>query len=413
MHCSQCGQANPAQAKFCSECGNALVAGTSAQVARSPDSYTPRYLAERILRSRSALEGERKQVTVLFCDIVDSTPLAAALGSEGMHELLNEFFGVALNEVHHYEGTINQFLGDGFMALFGAPLAHEDHSRRAALAALGIRKQVEKRRAAHAAPGWRDVQVRMGLNSGFLVVGKIGNDLRMDYTAVGDTTNVAARIQGAARPGEILMSDSARRLSRGYIDVEALPPTLVKGKPEPIELHRVIGVGTRRSPIEMIESRRLTPFVGRTRDLAALGEALSRIRSGHGEVVDIEGEPGAGKSRLVHEFLGMLPHGVTHLVGRCVSYGGSIPYLPILDVLRQRCGIVETDEAEVVAKNCATCWRRRADGLRPMSPTSSISSGSRRARRRSRWSTPRRSRGGGSRSCGRRSSGRRGSDLSC
>ncbi len=315
-----------------------------------PDSYTPRHLAEWILKSRSALEGERRQVTVLFCDIVDSTPLAAALGSEGMHELLNEFFGAALDEIHHYEGTINQFLGDGFMALFGAPIADEDHLRRAALAALGIRKQVEKRRAEHTVSGWRDVQVRMGLNSGFLVVGKIGNDLRMDYTAVGDTTNVAARIQSAARPGEILMSDSARRLSRGYINVEALPPAMVKGKSEPIELYRVIGVGTRRSPIEMIEGQRPTPFVGRTRDLAVLGEALSRIRSGHGEVVDIEGEPGAGKSRLVHEFLGMLPHGATHLVGRCVAYGGSIPYLPILDVLREYCGIVEVDEAEVVAK---------------------------------------------------------------
>ena len=219
-------------------------------LSRSPDRYTSRHLAERILTSRAALEGERKQVTILFCDIVNSTSLAESLGAESMHELLNEFFDVALDGLHRYEDTVNQFLGDGFMALFGAPIAHEDHARRAALAALDIRAALEHRRANTASVGWRDYHVRMGLNSGSLVVGKIGNDLRMDYTAIGDTTNIAARIQSAAAADDILLSDSTRRLVEGYIDLETLPPALVKGKREPVQLYKVVGVGKRRSSID-------------------------------------------------------------------------------------------------------------------------------------------------------------------
>jgi class 3 adenylate cyclase len=179
--------------------------------AREPLSYTPKHLAEKILTSRSALEGERKQVTVLFCDLANSTHIAERIGPEAMHTLLNRFFEVALNEVHRYEGTINQFLGDGFMALFGAPIAHEDHARRGVLAALALQRTLQEVDVGK--PYEVECAFRMGLNSGLVVVGSIGDNLRMDYSAVGDTTNLASRLQGVAEPGTILMSEFTSRSS--------------------------------------------------------------------------------------------------------------------------------------------------------------------------------------------------------
>src|SRR5207253_5750479 len=199
--CPSCGAANTPTQKFCGECGTALPATPTLGEARVPESYTPRHLAEKILASRTAIEGERKPVTVLFCDVVSSTVLAETLGPEGMHALLNGFFETALAEVHRYEGTINQFLGDGFMALFGAPLAHEDHARRAVLAALGVARAVSERPVVLDSGAQIPLTVRMGLNTGLVVVGAIGDNLRMDYTAVGDTTHLAARLQQAAAPG--------------------------------------------------------------------------------------------------------------------------------------------------------------------------------------------------------------------
>ena len=178
---------------------------------RVPLAYTPPYLAEKILTSRAALEGERKQVTVLFCDLANSTPLAERLGPEAMHTLLNQFFELALGEVHRYEGTINQFLGDGFMALFGAPIAHEDHARRAVLAAVGIRRRLREGSLPLAFQSTVELEVRMGLNTGLVIVGAIGDNLRMDYTAIGDTTNVAARLQQDAAPWHIVISETTHR----------------------------------------------------------------------------------------------------------------------------------------------------------------------------------------------------------
>src|SRR5215813_10141409 len=189
---------------------------------REPLSYTPKHLAEKILTSRSALEGERKQVTVLFCDLANSTPTAERIGPEAMHTLLNRFFEVALTEVHRYEGTINQFLGDGFMALFGAPIAHEDHARRAVLAALALQRTLQE--ADVGKPYGEACQFRMGLNSGLVVVGSIGDNLRMDYSAVGDTTNLASRLEQVAEPETILVSESTTRLVQSAVRLEALTP---------------------------------------------------------------------------------------------------------------------------------------------------------------------------------------------
>src|SRR6266446_1588970 len=318
---------------------------------RVPLAYTPRHLAEKILTSRAALTGERKQVTVLFCDLANSTALAERLGPDAMHTLLSHFCELALNEVHRYEGTVNQFLGDGFMALFGAPVAHEDHARRAVLAALELQRAMRggSIQPLPGQPPGEALVVRMGLNTGLVVVGSIGDNLRMDYTAVGDTTNLAARLQQVAEPDTILISETTQRLAQGYIRLEALPAVLVKGKAEPITRYKVLGAGPRGSPLAGREERALSPFVGRERELATLEELLAQVEGGHGQVVGIVGEAGVGKSRLLYEFRRRLAgKRVTYLEGRCLPYGSAIPYHPIIDVVRQNCGIVDTDDAALI-----------------------------------------------------------------
>jgi class 3 adenylate cyclase len=315
--------------------------------AREPLSYTPKHLAEKILTSRSALEGERKQVTVLFCDLANSTPIAERIGPEAMHTLLNRFFEAALNEVHRYEGTINQFLGDGFMALFGAPLAHEDHARRAVFAALALQRTLQE---AHLGEPYAvECTFRMGLNSGLVVVGSIGDNLRMDYSAIGDTTNLAARLQQVAEPGTMLVSESTTRLVQGTVRLEALTPVEVKGKTEPVSIYKVIGTLPRRSPIASRSERTLSPFVGRERELATLEAVFAQVEAGSGQVVGIVAEAGGGKSRLLYEFRHRLEDKlVTYLEGRCLSYGSTMPYHPLIDVLRQNCGISETESPETI-----------------------------------------------------------------
>jgi class 3 adenylate cyclase/predicted ATPase len=314
---------------------------------REPLSYTPKHLAEKILTSRSALEGERKQVTVLFCDLAHSTPIAERLGPEHMHTLLNQFFELALNEVHRYEGTINQFLGDGFMALFGAPIAHEDHARRAVLSALALQHTLKE--ADIGKPYGVECQFRMGLNSGLVVVGSIGDNLRMDYSAIGDTTNLASRLQDIAEPGTTLISESTSRLIQGYIRVEALPPVEVRGKTEPVTPYKALGTLPRRSPIVSRGERTLSPFVGRERELATLETVFAQVEAGSGQVVGIVAEAGGGKSRLLYEFRQRLQDKrVTYLEGRCLSYGSTIPYHPLIDILRHNCGISETDSPETI-----------------------------------------------------------------
>ena len=315
----------------------------------SPQSYTPRHLAEKILTSRSALEGERKQVTVLFCDIANSTQLAERVGAEAMHGILSRFFELALEQVHRYEGTVNQFLGDGFMALFGAPVAHEDDARRGVLSALGIRRALADADALPGLPAGVALSVRMGLHTGPVVVGSIGDNLRMDYTAIGDTTNLAARLEQHAPSGEILVSEVTARLVKGYVNVEPLPPLAVKGKAEPISAFRVTAAGQRRSRLD--HERALSPFVGREREIATLREALEEVLAGRGQVVGIVGEPGVGKSRVLYEFRRLLAErDVAYLEGWCQSFGQSIPYLPLQDVLRAVCGIEDSDSPAQVAQ---------------------------------------------------------------
>jgi class 3 adenylate cyclase/tetratricopeptide (TPR) repeat protein len=346
--CAQCRTANAPDHKFCKQCGHPLAtssARTPAPVtSASPQSYTPRYLAEKILTSRDALQGERKEVTVLFCDVVESAGLAERLDPEVMHQIMDRALRLMAEAIHRYEGTVNQFLGDGLMALFGAPVALEDHALRAVMAALMIRETInaynEQLKAGHDV----EIRLRLGLNTGLVVVGRIGDDLRMDYTAVGDTTNVAARLQSLAEPGAILIGEATQRLVEGYVRSEAQGPVQVKGRTEPVRVYRVTGRRRGRSRLEVSIDRGLTPLVGRERELNLLHNCLTRVKSGRGQVVCIVGEPGIGKSRLLYEFRKALEgESVIWLEGHCVAYGQNTPYLPILEILRANFQIEDGD----------------------------------------------------------------------
>src|SRR5215472_7710259 len=344
--CANCGAPLSPTAKFCSECAHPAAVPAPSMASRfgGTEAYTPRHLAEKILTSKAALEGERKQVTVLFCDIVDSSRLAERLDPEAMHEVMDRALRLMAEAVHRYEGTVNQFLGDGLMALFGAPVALEDHAFRGVQAALAIQETLSG--YSEQLKRDRDVELhlRLGLNTGLVVVGRIGDDLRMDYTAVGDTTHLASRVQGVAEPGTILITDATHRLVEGYIRSEGLGPVAVKGRSEPVSVYRVMGRRRGRTRLEVSVDRGLTELVGRERDLAVLHECLARVRMGRGQVVGIVGEPGVGKSRLLYE-LRRSPEGerVTWLEGHCVAYGQTTPYLPILGMLRTSFPIEEDD----------------------------------------------------------------------
>ena len=270
---------------------------------RAPLSYTPSYLAEKILISRSALEGERKQVTVLFADLKGSTELIEGLDPEEARQLLDPALHVMMDAVHRYEGTVNQVLGDGIMALFGAPVAHEDHAVRACYAALAMqaamRRYAEDVRRSHGL----EMQARVGLNSGEVVVRAIGNDLHMDYSAVGQTTHLAARMEQLATPGSIRLTAATLRLAEGLVQVNALGRFPVKGLTEPVAVCELIGASAIRRRLQASAARGLTRFVGRQQELMAVQQALERAGAGHGQVVALVGEAGVGKSRLVYEFV--------------------------------------------------------------------------------------------------------------
>jgi class 3 adenylate cyclase/tetratricopeptide (TPR) repeat protein len=369
LTCAQCGTELPAGAKFCLECGQP-VSGQSAGQSRftSPAAYTPKHLADKILTSRSALEGERKQVTVLFVDVSGFTSLSERLDPEEVHGLMNRAFELMLTEVHRYEGTVNQFLGDGIMALFGAPIAHEDHAQRAVHAALGIRKALEGYQEELRSRRGISFQVRQGLNTGLVVLGSIGNDLRMDYTAVGDTTNVAARLQAAADPGRIVISEATHRLVCGYFYTRSLGELSLKGKAEPVGACEVISAQVARTRLDVEAERGLTPFVGRDRELRLLFECFEQAKAGHGQVVFIAGEPGIGKSRLLLEFRRRLGDEATWLEGRALSFGRAMAFRPLIDLLRRNFRLEEGDPEGTIVTKIERGVLRLGEDLRPTLP---------------------------------------------
>src|SRR5687767_13161031 len=349
--CSACGTANPPGQKFCGECGEGL-AGTAAApmpAPPSPVSYTPQHLAERIISSRGALEGERKQVTVLFADLKGSMELLADRDPEEARRILDPVLERMMEAVHRYEGTVNQVMGDGIMALFGAPLAHEDHAVRACYAALRMQESV----AQYAEGVFRSygvpIQIRLGLNSGEVVVRAIGSDLRMDYTAVGQTTHLAARMEQLASPGTARLTAATLALTEGYIEVKPLGPVPVKGISEPVEVYELTGASAVRTRLQAARARGLTHFVGRDAEMAQLRAAAEQARGGRGQVVAVVGEPGVGKSRLYYEFVhSHHAHGWLCIESGSVSYGKATPYLPLADLFRSYFHIEARDDIRAV-----------------------------------------------------------------
>jgi class 3 adenylate cyclase/tetratricopeptide (TPR) repeat protein len=371
--CPACRAANPPGNKFCGECGAALAAAPpapppeteAAPVApryAAPHAYTPKHLADKILSSKSAIEGERKQVTVLFTDVSGFTAMSEKLDPEDVHGIMDRTFEVILGAVHHYEGTINQFLGDGVMALFGAPIAHEDHAHRALGAALAIQERLEPVREDVLATYGVEFRLRVGVNTGPVVVGAIGRDLRMDYTAVGDTTNLAARMLSVAEPGQIATTDHTHRLTQGFFEFDDLGEFNLKGKRKPVRGWAVTRELRGRTRLEVSRERGLTPLAGRDNELAVLAAAYARAVKGRAAVLLVTGEPGAGKSRVLYEFLRTLDESAHHLVdATCVSYGRSVPYHPVVGLLRRDLQLAESATDEHVRGAAGS--RLRALGL--------------------------------------------------
>jgi len=367
MRCTACGSDNPAQArfchacgapfalwcvgcgtqlsptaKFCSECGRAVASGafvvpSPTRRFGSPSDYTPKYLADQILTSRTALEGERKQVTVLFADLQGSMQLMAERDPEEARRILDPLLELMMEAVHWYEGTVNQVMGDGIMALFGAPLAQEDHALRGCYAALRMQEAVRRDARERVA-----VNVRIGLNSGEVVVRTIGSDLRMDYSAIGQTTHIAGRMEQLAAPGTTLMAQATAALVEGYVRVRSLGRREIKGLVNPLELFELLGAEGVRSRLKA-RGERLTKFVGRAEELDRLAATLEPVRGGHGQVVAVVSEAGVGKSRLYAEFL-RSPHTRDCLLLEtgCVSYRKA-SYLPVVELLRAYFQVAEND----------------------------------------------------------------------
>lgn len=368
--CPACGIVGDPADRFCSACGASRTAEASASVDAPKAPIAARATAEHDVGA----EGEHKQATVLFCQLADPAALVGSLGHERMLSFLDSFFEQAAVAVRRFEGTISSFLNDGFVALFGVPVAHEDHARRGVLAALALQRALSERSRR---------MLRIGLNTGLVAVAQIGGGADRRVSAVGETTTVAGLLQQQAEPGTIVIGPATARLVTGYVRLVELGRVRLPGIDGLVDTFRVTGMGPRRSPIEglgarplsrfvgrdlemstlqdvldqvavspELSSRRtLSEFIGRDDELAALRGPLAKVEAGHGQVVGVVGEPGIGKSRLVYEFRRSLCNRqVSYLEGRCLSYGGSVPYLPIVDVVRTNCGIVEADAPGVVAE---------------------------------------------------------------
>src|SRR5438552_2126039 len=345
--CAACGAEPPPTAKFCPECAAPLAAKPQA-AAPDPRTYTPQHLAEKILTSRAALEGERKQVTVLFADVKGSMDLAEQLDPEDWHRIMDRLFHILAEGVHRFEGTVNQYTGDGIMALFGAPIAHEDHAQRAGYAALHLSEALRRYAEELKRTKGLGFAVRMGINSGEVVVGTIGDDLRMDYTAQGHTVGLAARMEQLAGADRVYLTEHAAALVAGYFRLRDLGPFTVKGVRDPLRVYELEGTGTLRTKLDVSRVRGFSRFVGRDAEIATLETALARAATGDAQVVGVVAEAGLGKSRLCYEFVQRCrPRGIPIHEAHGVSHGKMVPYLLVLEFLRGYFGLGEQDNAQV------------------------------------------------------------------
>lgn len=363
--CPSCSSQNPDGARFCNQCGQRLDA-----VPVAARNYTPRHLAEQVLRNRAALQGERKRVTVLFADVKGSTRLAQEAGPELWHSILDRFFSILSAAVHRYEGTVNQYTGDGIMALFGAPVAHEDHASRACFAALEMQREVRRFADELRLKKGLNLSMRVGINTGEVIVGRIGDDLRMDYTAQGHTVNLAARMEHICEPGRVYLTRLTARQVEGYFRLRELGPMQVAGVEEEVEVYELEGQNAGRTRLDLSLTRAGSPFVGRERELGMLLSALDRVRAGEGQVVAVIGNAGIGKSRLCHEFAracaaaGLPVHRATG-----VPYRNAVPMQPIRMLARSRLGLTPESSGEEVRRLVAGTFLLKDASLAPLLPT--------------------------------------------
>jgi class 3 adenylate cyclase/tetratricopeptide (TPR) repeat protein len=356
IFCDHCGKVNPLGSSFCNGCGQPLAEPQArAPIDYSqPQTYTPKFLADKILDTRSSIEGERKLVTVLFADVANYTSISEKLDPEEVHQIMDGCFKLLMNEIHRYEGTIDKFTGDGVMALFGAPVAHEDHAQRACYGALAIQKAIGEYGDKLERECGVEFTMRVGIDTGYVIVGSVGNDLRMDYTAIGDPVNLASRMETMTKPGTILVSTDTHKIAKDFFKFEPLGKVKVKGKEDPLEAYQLLEASEVETRIGASVAKGLTKFVGRKKEIEALKEAFENAQSGSGQVVCIVGEAGVGKSRLLLELREVLNKDeYTYLEGHCLHYGSSMSYLPIMDILRAYFQVEEGDRDYVIKKKIA------------------------------------------------------------
>ncbi len=364
--CTQCAAQNPPHAKFCNQCGAGLV---SVSIPRERSAYTPAHLVERVLKHRSAMEGERKQVTVFFADMAGSTQLAGQVDPEQWHRILDDFFSILAEEIHRFEGTINQFTGDGVMALFGAPLALEDHAARAAHAALSLKKRLRSFADSLRLQQGINLSTRMGMNSGEVVVGRIGDDMRMDYTAKGLTVNLAARMEQIAEPGRVYLTADTAALIDQYFELESLGPMQVKGSSTPIEVFELLAQSRISLRLEAAKARGLTGFTGRQAELEMLRQLQQRSAGGERQIAVVMGDAGLGKSRLCHEAVERWRHsGVTVLSCSGVPHAQAVPLQPVRELVLQRFGVQAADAPALARQKIAGALLLLNDQLRGQLP---------------------------------------------
>src|SRR3989441_2312965 len=345
--CPQCGVENPPGFKFCGECATplterpAIAKSSPVAVSSTPANYTPKHLAERIPAEQVAMEargptvGERETITALFADLKGSTALIDGLDPEDARSIIDPALQLMMDAVHRYDGYVAQALGDGIFALFGAPIAHEDHPQRALYAALRMQDEMRRYADRLREKGRAPLLMRVGVNTGEVVVRSIRkDDLHTDYVPVGHSTNLAARMEQLAAPGSILVTEQTHTLTAGYFEFKALGKTQVKGVEEPLNVYEVLGAGPLRTRLQVAARRGLTRFVGRHTELEQIRRALEQAKAGHGQIVGVMGEPGLGKSRLFYEFKLTSHSGCLVLEASSVSYGKASPYLPLLELLK-------------------------------------------------------------------------------
>ncbi len=354
FHCPKCGAKTPRKGKFCMKCGlNFTIPSEPALKDLSFDEklekiqkYLPKGVTEKILAQKDRIEGERKQVTVMFCDMEGFTQLSENLGPEEAYTIMDQVYEILIHKVHDYEGTVNEMTGDGIMALFGAPIALEDAPQRAIRSSLAIHRELAKfnDKIRQDKENILALKMRIGIHTGPVVVGTLGNDLRVEFKAVGDTVNLASRVEGLTEPGTTYITEDTFKLAEGLFRFEALGERGIKGKQAPIQIYRVIAPSTSRTRFDVSAERGLTSFVGRERELELLLDGFERSKGGRGQAFSIMAEAGVGKSRLLYEFRkAVASEDVTFMEGKCLSYSRGMAYHPVIDIVKSNFDIKEGD----------------------------------------------------------------------